>query len=246
MALTTLILFIEMSWADTNAPHAITNSDSLMQIIEMAKQDYANGSYTRAISTLGNVLEQLSGDARVEAHKYLAFSYVALGARDKAHEHFKKALRINPKLELSIYETTPEVLEAFANAKTERAHESAGCSCFIPGIGQLMKGEETKGKLIIATSALTFTAATVSWVVTDNKSNYYHSLGPDDNTHMDAAYEDYNKWYKTSLAASALFLSVYVYSIIDALSPGKIINTEHGFLLTVDEECITMGYITDF
>lgn len=224
-----------------------TTDESLDAVLDVAKQYYKNGAYTDAIDTFESILVQLQDSARIEAHKYLAFSLIAIGDYETAHENFKKALKLAPRLKLDQANTSPQILNIFRKAKQERAFESAMCSCFIPGIGQVLKGEETKGKIVIAVSGLTFAAVMFSWFVADTKHDFYSDLGPDDIDIMDHAYHDYNRWYKTSILFSALFTSVYVYSIIDAMllkenKQASILKRNRQLFLGADKECLCIGY----
>ena len=110
-----------------------------------------------------------------------------------------------------------------------------------------MKGDEGKGKAIIAASALTFAGTVLSWLVMDNKHNYYLSLGPDDVYHMDQAYNDYNRWRKVTMFTAATFLGVYLYSYVDAMIVGKSAvrqdpSNSIGLYLDSNGESLCIGY----
>ncbi len=177
---------------------------------------YKNGAYTKSIKALDSILIDCNEDLRAEINKYLAFNYIAIGDEAAAVVHFKKALSLDPNLELDENISSSEEIRVFEAAKKELAHESGGCSCFIPGIGQFMKGEDEKGRAIIATSSLTLASAIITWAVADSKHNHYLSLGPDEIDDIESAYEDYNRWRKTSIIATATFVGIYIYSILDA------------------------------
>ncbi|MGQ9701605.1 MAG: tetratricopeptide repeat protein [bacterium] len=77
------------------------SGDSLVKMLEMAKLFYNNGEYENAIKQLEDALQylkQLNQSEQVEAYKYLAFSYVAFGDKEKAKDQFKKALLLEPKI----------------------------------------------------------------------------------------------------------------------------------------------------
>ena len=153
--------------------------------------------------------------------------------------------------ELDSETVKPEILKVFELAKEERAHEAAMCSCFIPGWGQMLKGDDAKGRVIMIASGITLFATTMSWIITQTKYNDYASLGPDDVNRMDELYETYNRWYRTSLFTSTIFLSIYVYSICDAMftktkpqSPTA--KSKEGFSCILDNERISINYTLSF
>ncbi len=194
-----------------------TENSAHEQILAIAKEHYDNGAYAQAITQLETILPYLEGETIIDAHVLLAFNYVAVGDQASAIEHFKNALTLDPELDLDQYETTPEIMAVYKEAAQEQAYEYAGCSCFIPGIGQILKGDYAKGRAIIAASAVTLAGTMVSWSVADGKRSTYLSLGPDDLDEIEEAYNDYNRWRKITIVSAAAFLSVYVYSIIDAM-----------------------------
>ena len=221
----------------------ISSSESLEAAIEY----YQNERYSKSINELISILRDSKKDSIVTVHIYLAFNYTAIGDRAEAIKHFKKALSINPKLDLDIYDTTEDIRITFNNARKERARESACCSCFFPGIGQMMKGDDGKGKAIIAASAFTLIGTALSWLVMENKHNYYLSLGPDKTSYMDQAYNDYNQWRKITILGAAAFLGVYFYSFVDAIlvktsAPRKEGSNSTGLHLDSDGESFCIGY----
>jgi len=68
-------------------------------------RQYEEGKYPDAAESLNNGLYQgLSSDDRVTAHKYLAFIHCISGRPAACREQFRRALAINPNLELSAAE----------------------------------------------------------------------------------------------------------------------------------------------
>jgi len=225
--------------------------DSSRTVLSAAKSYYTIGDYTKAIKELKKIEKQSKGGEKIEVYEYLALCYTAVGDRETALDYFKKLLHIEPKYELNPITTSPEILELFENAKKERASESAMCSCFIPGFGQFMEGNEEKGKIIMAAAGLFLSTSIISWLITDNKGNYYNSLGPDDIDEIKDAYQDYDRWYKISLVNSSIFLSIYIYSIIDALSLKKEKKTipqdkNTGLFIETTVNSFQVGYRMEF
>ncbi len=62
---------------------------------------YGEGKYPDAVKNLQSALDQgLSVSDQVMAHKYLAFTHCVSGKERLCREEFRKALDINPNLEL--------------------------------------------------------------------------------------------------------------------------------------------------
>jgi Tfp pilus assembly protein PilF len=62
---------------------------------------YGEGKYPDAVKSLQSALDQgLSVSDQVKAHKYLAFTHCVTGKERLCREEFRKALDINPNLEL--------------------------------------------------------------------------------------------------------------------------------------------------
>lgn len=85
------------------------------------------GSFADAIA-LGNRLlgvGKLTGNQVVTIQRQLATAYVALGRSDLAVRAFRAALEKQPDLELDALRTSPKVLVALREAKTQRDRETA-------------------------------------------------------------------------------------------------------------------------
>ena len=68
-------------------------------------RQYEEGNYAAAAENLNRALfEGLSSDGRVKAHKYLAFTHCVSNRPSACLVEFRRALAINPNLELSAAE----------------------------------------------------------------------------------------------------------------------------------------------
>ena len=189
--------------------------------LDTAKEYYQTENYTGTIKTLENALPELNETEKMEAHKYLGYSYAKINDKILAKEHFKALLKLNPKFKLNKEDADSTVIKILNDVKKEIAQESAMCSCFIPGAGQLIKGDEKKGKLIMLGASLSLVSSIYFWAETENKKNDYLKLGPDSIEYMDDYYNIYNRWYHISLLSSSVFTGFYLYSILDALHIDK-------------------------
>jgi len=218
------------------------------EVLASAREHYENGAYAQAVTQLETILPYLEGRAALDAQILLAFNYVAIGDEMSAIEHFKGALIQDPELTLDEYETTPEIMAVFNEAVQEQAYEYAGCSCFIPGIGQILKGDYKKGRVIIASSVITLAGTMISWSIADGKRSNYLSIGPDDLDQIAEAYDDYNRWRKITILSASAFLGIYVYSIVDAMisrTPSKMKRPEQrsGLKLRFEDGTTGISYV---
>jgi tetratricopeptide (TPR) repeat protein len=210
--------------------------------LEIAKDYYLSGAYSRSITTLETLLPYLEGNPLIEAHVYLALNYVVVGDKASAIEHFKSALTWDPDLQLDAYGVTPDIMAVYDDARKEKAYESAGCSCFIPGIGQILKGDDRKGRAIIAASVITLAGTLISWSIADSKHTAYLSLGPEDIDKMDSTYDEYNRWRKITILSGAAFAGIYMYSIFDAVMSRKQTQPQTGVIFKYDGNNTQFGY----
>jgi tetratricopeptide (TPR) repeat protein len=224
----------------------LTKNETYEDTLRTALANYEKGAYIKSMRELESMTHIDNPDLLVYVYTYIALNQLAIGDKASAIESFKNAISINPALELDPIIATPEVMAVLEDAKSEKAYESAGCSCFIPGIGQFMKGEDNKARALIAASGITLTATIITWTVADSKHNHYLSLGPEDIDEMDAAYNDYNHWNKLRIIAATTFVGIYVYNILDAIFSR---NPEHssdrgklGFNINPGKKSISVSY----
>ncbi|MCX7995757.1 MAG: tetratricopeptide repeat protein [candidate division WOR-3 bacterium] len=200
--------------------------DENKDLLDKAKTSYEQKEYADVIKTLENILPQIDKSNMVEVHKYLGFSYARLNDKISAREHFKTLLKLNPHFTLNAQDADSSIIIIINEAKKEIAQESGMCSCFIPGAGQLIKGEDKKGKLIMLGSSLSLISSVLLWIETMNKQQNYLGIGPDSVEYMDEYYSEYNKWFRISVFGSTLFAGIYFYSIFDAIFANTTVKVE--------------------
>ncbi|MGB9720485.1 MAG: tetratricopeptide repeat protein [bacterium] len=223
------------------------SGDSLLKLLESAKFYYNNGEYESAIKQLENALQylkQLNQNEQVEAYKYLAFSYVAFGDKDKAKEQFKKALRLDPKLELDPATVSPKIIKVFEEAKAEMITivepppaqppspkptkpevRPAGVSttgalvrsCCLPGWGQMYRGESSKGKKLMIATAILLPTSLIATSIQNVKHDNYLDIEPGNEDEMNRAYREYRIWYNITAFSWFAYLGLYAYNIYDVI-----------------------------
>lgn len=233
------------------------SGDSLLKMLEKAKLYYNSGEYENAIKQLESALQylkQLTQNEQVEAYKYLAFSYVAFGDKEKAKEQFKKALVLDPKIELDPATVSPKIIKVFEEAKAELAVsppspppvqqppptkptkpvvKPAGVSttgallrsCCLPGWGQWYKGESSKGTKIMIASGVTLTTALIANLYRETKRKEYLDIPPDSIDEMNRAYREYRTWYNIANYTGLSFIAVYLYNLYDVIFTKPLIKS---------------------
>lgn len=238
-----LLIFVGVNQGQsTNNAH-----DSLLL---MAKLEFEKENYSGALKILETTLSQLNKAQNQDIHLYMGLSYVAIGSYAEAHEHLRIVLKLDPDFSLMSTLATPAAIKTFNAVKKEIARESAVCACFIPGIGQMLKGEDRKGKMIMLGSAMSFVSSIGLWMRTEGLRSDYLSLAPDEIDKMDEFYNGYNRWYKASLISSSIFGIIYLYSFFDAMFANTkvriVSNSTNGFYHQLQEKEFKMGYHIGF
>jgi hypothetical protein len=87
--------------------------------IGMLKEDFAKGRYVEMVALAEKLLVpgKITEAQKLGVYQYQAFAYVALGERGMALEAFRKALALQPDMDLSPITTSPKILKVFREAK---------------------------------------------------------------------------------------------------------------------------------
>ena len=269
-----MLLLITLLFIQTGFSQSVTQ-DSLEIMLGKAKTHYYNGEYQLAIRELENALQylkQLKQTDQVEAYKYLAFSYVAFGDRTKAKEQFKKALLLNPELELDPATVSPKIIKVFEEAKSEMAaappaapaeptaiiskEEISGFdatirSCCVGGWGQMYRGERSKGKKMMIAWGVTGGATLVSWIMAGKKEKEYKDLRSTNPGDFDDAYEKYKLWLNIAWANTLVFLAVHSYNLFDIIfhkprTATSLLEPKQGFICEASLDHVKIGYNLEF
>ena len=251
------------------------SQDSLETMLGQAKTHYYNGEYENAIKELEKALvylRQLKRTDQVEAYKYLAFSYVAFGDRTKAKEQFRKALVLDPELELDPATVSPKIIKVFEETKAEmavappaepseptpvtykeerRGFDATIRSCCVGGWGQMYRGEKSKGTKMMIAWGVTLGSTLVSWIVTENRHEEYEVLRSQNAADYDAAYDKYKLWYNIAAANTVIFIGVHAYNLYDIIFHKPSTSTsmsefDRGFICEASKDYIRLGYKVKF
>lgn len=246
--------------------------DSLETMLNKAKDYYYTGEYESAIRELENALrflKQLKQVDQVEAYKYLGFSYVAFGNNSTAKVQFKKALALDPEMELDAATVSPKIIKVFEEAKAEmaaapvvapteptvppREGEISGFdatirSCCVAGWGQIYRGEKSKGTKLMIAYGVTLVGTLGSAIMRENKYEDYMDLyWTQPSAEFDDAYEKYKLWHNITVINALLFIGVHAYNLYDIIfhKPSvrtSLLDSERGFKCAFSEEQVRIGY----
>jgi len=258
---------------------AQVSEDSLEHMLRRAKLYYNNGEYESAISELENALQylkQLESTDQVEAYKYLAFSYVAFGDKEKAKKQFKRALALEPRMELDPTTVSPKIIKVFEEAKAEMKIEPTPVepeppkpvvparkkrvsktkalmrSCCVPGWGQMYKGYSSKGKRIMIASGITFGTSIFSLLMREAAHNNYLDVRAEAPQYeFNDAYKKYRVWHNITAINLALFGVVYAYNIYDVFftkpaTAWSLLDQDKGLYCVPGSDRIKVGYMMSF
>ncbi len=224
------------------------SGDSLLKMLEYAKNYYNRGEYEQAIGELEQALQflkQLNRIDQVEAYKYLAFSYVAFGEKEKAKEQFRLALKLDPKMELDPSTVSPKIIKVFEEVKAEVMVEppvappakppvnppsgppaaaarkspvlATGMSCCLPGLGQMYRGEKKAGRNLMIAAGATVVPFLISAGIAEKKHQDYLDVPPGDPEEMDQAYRSYRIWVNVRTFTAVAYAGVWLYNLYDII-----------------------------
>ena len=98
--------------------------------IARLKAGFDQGRYVEIVAIAERLLGKgnLTSPQQIGVYKYLSFAYVALGNLKLAFNAFKRALELQPSMELSPITTSPKIMKIFQEARKEMlsAEESPG------------------------------------------------------------------------------------------------------------------------
>lgn len=99
----------------------VKRQEEAREVIASLKVDYETGKYVEMVAKASRLIGygRLTVPQEIGIHNYLAYAYVALDEKDMARESFKRALALQPDMELSPITSSPKILEVFKKAKRE-------------------------------------------------------------------------------------------------------------------------------
>lgn len=157
---------------------------------------------------------------------------VALGRNREAASAFELLLDLDPDLELDPETVSPKIRAVFDGVKTRRpvAPDSGAAilvtrvdtvfrrqpvplSIIIPGAGQLHKGQQLKGWVIIAGTAAGLAGSIYTHVRYTRARDEYLAAGP---TEVVERYQEADRWYQARTISVSFTALAWLYSLVDA------------------------------
>lgn len=200
---------------------------------------YNEAKYEQVLIKSANLMtnqHSLSKDQLIEIHKYRALSYFAIGKQDSARINFYSILSIEKDFKLDPIKISPKIL-VFFNAIRDNFERdtdqkkiipynsyifvedirpyAAFRSAILPGWGQHYKEQNTKGYILNGAFAFTSIATFITYLREKNlKEDYLSESNPSKITSL---YADYNNTSKARRILQYTVLTVWAFSIFDAL-----------------------------
>ena len=171
---------------------------------------------------------------QAQLYEILALATFSLNRPEEAREHFEAALRINPGLRLDSLLVSPKIQAFFSEVRAAMQEETppppqlvvvhdprtaaALRSLLAPGWGQLYKGEQAKGGVLLGLWSATAAGSIAGTLIRDD-ADHARRRATDAARQAD---EDrrYRRWNSIRNAALVTGAAVWLYAYVDALVGG--------------------------
>ncbi|MFH0766043.1 MAG: hypothetical protein V2A61_06460 [Calditrichota bacterium] len=224
-----------IAWGGISAPLR-AEDQPLPRVTEQALQLYDQGRLSEAEHIALKALTEMDTLSRMDRfslHRLLAFIAVANDDEDNGIKQFVLALRDNPSLSPDPITWSPKVRQVFGRARqeyesqivlerrqkvaseAERGRLASLRSLYLPGSGQFLKGEPTKGAICAGLLAVSLTVCLYAAVTLPEARDRYHAaVSPDQAAKR---WRDYrNQTYLLNISGLVAG-AVYTYTFFDAL-----------------------------
>ncbi|MDD8017513.1 MAG: hypothetical protein PHP42_04000 [Bacteroidota bacterium] len=216
----------------------VSESDSTLKSIESL---YNSGQYVSAELDARRLHEEhgLADSTKVQIEKWIAFSLIAQGKTSLAKERFITLLTIDSNFELDPILTSPKIMTAFNDAKTQylalrkSSQDSARTTLMLqeqinsvtyrsivfPGWEQLHTGRTTTGYFFLGAGVASLGAGVTCEVLRAGaKDDYANAVVASDIT---SKYNLYNRYRKAEIYSFITFAVLYLASEIDVFTPSS-------------------------
>jgi len=193
--------------------------------------------YDDALEMAGSLLTgrgNLSLDQLVELHKVIGFVTFSDGRLNEAENSFRSALSIEPDLQLDSLYVSPKILDFFRDVRAQFLTEApepgardiryllvedkrpaaALRSLLMPGWGQIYKGEERKGVILLGTAGGAALGALLTHLAMNNAHDRY--LEATDPDLVASRYGRYNDLYRVRNNLLLAAAATWAWSYLDA------------------------------
>ncbi|MFQ5709400.1 MAG: hypothetical protein ACE5HO_18230 [bacterium] len=218
-----------------------SREDNLLQEIQNA---YTQLNYQEAEIKAKAVLEnynRFSPKQLTEVHKILGIIYFSQNKVEAARQQFENALSLTPDFELDRLFVSPKIVAFFTQVKKQfRAEKDLGGpskaqvryvliedsrpaatlrSMFLPGWGQLYKGDKTKGRILMALWGVGVAGSIIAHVARQNAEDRY--LAETNPARIESRFNTFSRLHKLRNNLLLFSAGVWVFSYLDAILRGK-------------------------
>jgi hypothetical protein len=159
-----------------------------------------------------------------------AFSLVAIGRNPEAAAAFRRALGLDPGLELDPEQVSPKIRVVFESVRRELPQREppkparvdtvyrrrpVPIAVIIPSAGQFHNGQRAKAWAVVAVGVASAAGAIGSHVAYDAARDRY--LAATEPAAIADGYQDANNWYHARTITIGTFALTWLYSLVDAV-----------------------------
>lgn len=219
-------------------PTAVAQLFDADSSLAAADRLYNAGSYESAELAARRLTEQrsLRDSVRIAAERIIAFSLVAQGKQDLAHDHFVTILTLNPAFDLDPILTSPKIMAVFTDAKVRVAAarrqepiipataetnkpEVSFRTVLFPGWEQWYQDRKSTGLVFFGAGILSLGAGiTFELLRAPAREDYLSASQPSD---IAGKYATYNRYYRAETYSFIAFAVVYIASEVDVFLDGN-------------------------
>jgi tetratricopeptide (TPR) repeat protein len=186
---------------------------------------YKDGDYQKTADSLQALLPSLTiAEDRIEAYKYLGFSYGMLNRIDRSKEVFKTVLDKYPAMEIDTLEVPPNIAIIFKQAKLEKKIEKIDASR-TGTVHVVVQKKNVAAPVVLLSVAIISAAAGADLFYYGNQQyQNYKSVDIPDQSVLDRYYASYRNAYiagSACAAVTAVLLPVSLYLFMKKDHPKK-------------------------
>jgi len=179
--------------------------------------------------------QQYSVTELLEVHKILGIITYSEGNLSASQSQFEQALSLDQSTELDSVYVSPKIISFFNQLKVNFKQQAktpssvkfryivmpdprpkaALRSFVLPGWGQLYKGQQKKGVLLLTATGVSALSWMTFYILQEKSHNkYLDASNPDE---IEKRYQNYNQLYKNQLTFAYITGALWLYSLADAL-----------------------------
>lgn len=228
------------------SPASTVRAQDELPSASSVRQAYEGLDFDRAMTLAERVIasaEDYAGEDLVEVHTIAALVLMSRNEVSRARSHFASALSINPDLTLDPLLASPKVVEVFQEVKRATSASNVSSadpsvryvrvfdprpaaavrSMLVPGWGQMYKGQQRRGLVLMSVWGATTAGTIAAHVIRNSREDSY--LSETEAGRIQDRFDSFNRWHKIRNSIALAALTTWIVSYVDALlydypSPG--------------------------